>query len=161
MPEFIRPRRVIVETGGGGGAGLLLLAGAVVAAAAVVLFIVAHLWLIAGAAVVLAGIGAGLVWYLRRFTLVYVQRRADPRRVVQQPVLTLRPAGVVIPAELDAPAARAVAGGGDHLAIDPPAVSVENVNRPRWPDRPAGALDRAGWAGVLKRRPGHGDRMPR
>lgn len=71
MPTFIRPSRVIVETGGGApGAGVLLMVAAVAmvvaVVTAVVAFLFAHIWIIAAAVVVEAAVPCWLLVRWRR-----------------------------------------------------------------------------------------------
>src|SRR5581483_5671691 len=113
MPEFIRPNRVIVETGSGApGAGVLLMVAAVAkvvaVVTAVVAFLSAHIWIIAAAVVVEAAVpcwllvrwrrrygrlpAGGMLWDRRSMHAGAISaHQPHPLRVVQPPVLELRP----------------------------------------------------------------------
>lgn len=152
LPSFIRPARVDVHMGGGLLGPAIGVGAVVVVAGLVVLFVLAHLWLIAGAAAGLAGVGSGMIWIASRF--IIPRQVAERRAVVYHPILALRI--LRIPADLDPPRApaRAVAGLRDHLAISPAAVVHADEPGLRWPHRPPG-LDSVTRQRADKIWPGH------
>lgn len=101
MPEFIRPRRAIIETGGGFGdlLGPLILFGALaLAIGAVVLFITAHLVLIAVTAAVLMTAGTAGVIFLRRYMMVVHEPPPQPALpLAAQASLTAPPGRAIAP----------------------------------------------------------------